>query len=197
MEELIKQLDILGYKVEDCSDWTPNPAQWKYIITKKNDPTSPWQPCKDKNDVQKFLDYLEASKQMLEKLEKEEEQEKTGGVPRDEMGVILCQLIKSFTPPDNNLSELYACALVLTGNRGYVEHTDKAHRHMLIHCKGLSKFGERFVLNSGSHYIHCGRASDFDDADWYTAIRWTAREEKYQDRTLIEERKKREMLKNC
>lgn len=197
MEELIKKLDIFGYKVEDCSDWTPNPAQWKYIITKKNDPTSPWQPCKDENDVQKFLDYLEASKQMLEKLEKEEEQEKTDGVPRDEMGVILCQKIKVFTPSDNNLYELYDCAYLLTGNRAYVEHTDKAHRHMLIHCKGLSQFGERFVLNSGRHYIHCHRASDFDDADWYTAIRWTAREESYHERSLNEERKKREMLKNC
>ena len=194
MEELIKKLDSFGYKVEDCSDWTPNWAKWKYIITKKNDPTSLWQPCKDKNDVQKFLDYLEASKQMVEK---EKEQEKTDGVPRDEVGTILCQLIKTFTPPDNNLSELYACALVLTGNRGYVEHTDKAHRHMLIHCKGLSKFGERFVLNSGSHYIHCGRADGFNDADWYTASRLTAREEKYHELSLREERKKREMLNKC
>lgn len=194
MEELIKKLDSFGYKVEDCSDWTPNWAKWKYIITKKNDPTSLWQPCKDKNDVQKFLDYLEASKQMVEK---EKEQEKTDGVPRDEIGTILCQLIKGFTPPDNNLSELYACALVLTGNRGYVEHTDKAHRRMLIHCKGLSKFGERFVLNSGSHYIHCGRALDYNDADWYTASRLTAREEKYHELSLKEERKKREMLKKC
>lgn len=194
MEELIKKLDSFGYKVEDCSDWTPNWAKWKYIITKKNDPRSSWQPCKDKNDVQKFLDYLEASKQMIEK---EKEQEKTDGVPRDEVGTILCQLIKAFIPPDNNLSELYACALVLTGNRGYVEHTDKAHRHMLIHCKGLSKFGERFVLNSGSHYIHCGRASGFADADWYTASRLTAREEKYHELSLREERKKREMLNKC
>lgn len=194
MEELIKKLDSFGYKVEDCSDWTFNWAKWKYIITKKNDPTSLWQPCKDKNDVQKFLDYLEASKQMVEK---EKEQEKTDGVPRDEIGTILCQLIKTFTPPDNNLSELYACALVLTGNRGYVEHTDKAHRRMIIHCKGLSKFGERFILNSGSHYIHCGRADGFNDADWYTASRLTAREEKYHELSLREERKKREMLNKC
>ena len=194
IEKYKDKLDKFGYQIEDCSDWKAGEMKtdWKFNIIKKNDPTSLWNLCKDEKDVQRFLAFLE-DKQAIEEAEKSEGK---SCIPKDELGTILCKQIQHFNASDNNCLEVAECVRILTGNRGYVSHENNSHRRMIVHCEGLSAFGERFIINSGKHYISFWRKNGFNDNDWYSATRLDARQEKNYYCQLTLEREKRKMFNN-
>lgn len=152
MEELIKKLDSFGYKVENCSNWYSEPVKtdWKYNITKKNDPTSAWNLCKDKNDVKKFLKYLETEQVKAEKAEAQKKQQESDGLVRDKYGYILCKLDR--IEACSLKEEIEGCLLsILDRGDFYVEGAPKGCHDVKIYSDKLTE--NVYKINSGHHRL--------------------------------------------
>lgn len=151
IKELTTKLNSLGYNVDDCTNWETNfETNWKFCITKKNDPTCPWQLCENEKDVKKFLDYVLKSKENKEQEEQVvKEVVATNKFTTDKDGYIIC--VETIPSTFCSIREEFMSCLKSIGcNDFYVFGASKGQHNVEIHCD-LTE--DRYHFRYGKHNL--------------------------------------------
>lgn len=175
IQEIIDKFAKLGYVVEDISEENPTIAHCRFYIYKEDQPNINAYALDGKELELTYNNLIDKLAKEEKKQELKKKREKIG-LPMDEKGVILCEILD----PDcsnwvhSNTHEVELCIKAITKEHIYCSHEigDNTHRWMVFRTDKLKEMGlSVFSMNSGSHIIHVRPHPHYGE-NWYIARRF-------------------------
>lgn len=178
IQEIIDKFAKLGYVVKDISEENPTIAHCRFYIYKEDQPNINAYALDGKELELTYNNLIDKLAKEEKKQELKKKREKIG-LPMDEKGVILCEILdpKCSASFYSNTHEVEMCLKAITKENIYCRHEfgDNTHRWMVFKTDKLKEMGLRvFSMNSGSHIIHVCPHSRYGD-NWYSARRYKLR----------------------